>query len=1053
MIWKKLTLFAATLLFPFAVLHAVGVAEAAFRCDFEWMKQVEYDFLNFEEATGSIVKDDSGDSENSFLRLVNVRPSHYLVLTIQLNMKYRPGQTLRFRHREDTEIPGNDNYAYIGIGLQTEDGGKFYGEVSSASYWQNAEKMLSEMTPLNGILLTPDSVLTQITIYGRTQGSEPADLRQMTLDLDDIEFLEKESPPLLSANNPPFFNWRKNMGTVDLEYSQDPDFPEMGTTHVRTARNFFTPSAPLEPGIWYVRVTDANSRSDATVRVEVPENAMTFTTQEIDPEKLGARPYPRLPGLSAEDKADPVALRKEFETLDAMGIPKNPRRWQGNGDPDYPSFISWYGGVHDRLVLSSGVRLEKMAKIADALDSDELRERVFTAAMKIVAWDPNDGSSHEAGDIGAYHVQRGLDYAYDILKNHKSDDELKPIRDMIIIRAEQVQRVLNPFPRGTHKEYNNHAWLAILGMAEGGVVLAGDWPDAVDRVEYARQLYLGLFLPIQGTQGENGEGVVYWAYGGNFLKLFGELMKHACDIDLFQHPWLGKTVRFPIYSCIPNTYAISFANSGKPNHGNFGPLKGESRYVKELALLSGDPYGLWYSNTALPVDGLSPQIPARLPQSIFYDSIGWGIFNTSIVDGTRNVSVGMHAGTYGRAHQHDDQNSITVNAYGDKLLIDSGYYDYFGSRHFEQYSIKTRAHNTILVDQQSQNGRKDGAGAEMTRFFDNRSFGYMTGEAGNPTLNGGKLEQFERRVLFVKPEFIITHDVIKANQPVELAYLAHSSYPLFASSPRRYFDIIGEKAELYARVLAPKEVTFSISTGYDVEPVRPRGNNEWLEESEVVREYHLAAALPEKVSQADFLVAMQIRPQPVTRDSRAKITDVECAAGRAFRAVKADKSVVIGASRLNDGELAVDGLSTDGTLAAARLDAQGNVLCAIAADATVLKFGDKVLATASEPGMLTFPADDLEAVNAVDSLQLSVGGADRSFEGVRVKRAADWLTYYSGSFECGEETVEVTIPGTDVHLISDMVPIPGTVADGKTHFSWTPGSGAHFLVISISESL
>ena len=113
MIWKKLTLFAATLLFPFAVLHAVGVAEAAFRCDFEWMKQVEYDFLNFEEATGSIVKDDLGDSENSFLRLVNVRPSHYLVLTIQLNMKYRPGQTLRVRHREDTEIPGNDNNAYI----------------------------------------------------------------------------------------------------------------------------------------------------------------------------------------------------------------------------------------------------------------------------------------------------------------------------------------------------------------------------------------------------------------------------------------------------------------------------------------------------------------------------------------------------------------------------------------------------------------------------------------------------------------------------------------------------------------------------------------------------------------------------------------------------------------------------------------------------------------------------------------------------------------------------------------------------------------------------
>ena len=80
-------------------------------------------------------------------------------------------------------------------------------------------------------------------------------------------------------------------------------------------------------------------------------------------------------------------------------------------------------------------------------------------------------------------------------------------------------------------------------MGEGGLVLLGEEPMALEYVEYSRQLYIGLFLAVQGFQGENGEGISYWSYGGNFLKLYGEMMKNACGIDLFKHAWLGKTIR------------------------------------------------------------------------------------------------------------------------------------------------------------------------------------------------------------------------------------------------------------------------------------------------------------------------------------------------------------------------------------------------------------------------------------------------------------------------------------------------------------------------------
>jgi hypothetical protein len=59
----------------------------------------------------------------------------------------------------------------------------------------------------------------------------------------------------------------------------------------------------------------------------------------------------------------------------------------------------------------------------------------------------------------------------------------------------------------------------------------------------------------------------------------------------------------------------------------------------------------------------------------------------------------FHSAPYGAfGHGHADQNSFHIIAYDEDLLIDSGYFTPAGDPHRQQWSIRTPAHNTLLVD-------------------------------------------------------------------------------------------------------------------------------------------------------------------------------------------------------------------------------------------------------------------------------------------------------------------------------------------------------------------
>jgi hypothetical protein len=113
-----------------------------------------------------------------------------------------------------------------------------------------------------------------------------------------------------------------------------------------------------------------------------------------------------------------------------------------------------------------------------------------------------------------------------------------------------------------------------------------------------------------------------------------------------------------------------------------------------------------------------------------FKDIGAVYTHSAITQPDANVRLIFHSSPYGaHGHSHADQNSFHVIAYNEDLLLDSGYYTPTGDPHRQQWSVRTKAHNTILVDGEGQTwGDTTGYGT-VSHFEQNTDRVYFTGSA------------------------------------------------------------------------------------------------------------------------------------------------------------------------------------------------------------------------------------------------------------------------------------------------------------------------------------
>ena len=110
-------------------------------------------------------------------------------------------------------------------------------------------------------------------------------------------------------------------------------------------------------------------------------------------------------------------------------------------------------------------------------------------------------------------------------------------------------------------------------------------------------------------------------------------------------------------------------------------------------------------------------------------------------------------------HSHADQNSFVLHAHGWPLLIDSGFYDSYGSPHGAGWYRQTHAHNAMTFDGGQGQTTGDAGGDRQNRRFPS---------LGKNGLGDGRQCARLRRcralrtLVYLRPNHVVVYDALAA---------------------------------------------------------------------------------------------------------------------------------------------------------------------------------------------------------------------------------------------------------------------------------------------------
>jgi hypothetical protein len=262
-------------------------------------------------------------------------------------------------------------------------------------------------------------------------------------------------------------------------------------------------------------------------------------------------------------------------------------------------------------------------------------------------------------------------------------------------------------------------------------------------------------------------------------------------------------------------------------------------------------------------------------------------------------------------HEHHDQGSFRVAAYGEELVAEAGYADYYRDPHYADYFTQAIAHNTVIIDddpfsQEDYDGRYWASFHNFAR-FEGHAFSpgidYLAANLAPAYGDASQVNRLRREYLFVKPDLLIVHDRMEAATPHAYAWMLHIP-PGAQTSIAASQALIRRKAAFAALTAAGENTHWTLQQqpvptiaygDFDRTPVEPR------------EAFRLDSP---REKQGSFLVALHFQkageepapPQPLSTTS-----------GQGFQAAGGAAEVLF---RSKPGPLTTGGLTVDGDVLA-----------------------------------------------------------------------------------------------------------------------------------------
>lgn len=132
------------------------------------------------------------------------------------------------------------------------------------------------------------------------------------------------------------------------------------------------------------------------------------------------------------------------------------------------------------------------------------------------------------------------------------------------------------------------------------------------------------------------------------------------------------------------------------------------------------------------------------------------------------------------SHSHADQNSFILNAWGENLLINSGYREYHRSPHHKAFTQQTVSKNAILIDGKGQKPQVKDARGKIIGFEVGNRMVWTAGDAAeayNTLQEKPIVAEARRDVVMVDQRYFVTRDRVRLSEPKKVSLLLHAESP------------------------------------------------------------------------------------------------------------------------------------------------------------------------------------------------------------------------------------------------------------------------------------
>ncbi len=516
-------------------------------------------------------------------------------------------------------------------------------------------------------------------------------------------------------------------------------------------------------------------------------------------------------------------------------IQKNAKTYRESGDLSHggetfelldkkyllPSLRGYFGAMNQ-----ARFRIEYNSLVAYLNGDAEALKAAKEALLKVSnwsRWEPpwfTSHGQHTYYPAGLLAVQVAI--GYDLLYDDLTENERSKIRNALI--EKQIVPTYKEYVLDNRLMANTSNW---IGHTVGGALVAAAAIADDIKAEEADgkfNIYLGgLLLKMERhiaasylPDGSYGEGISYKEFDLETTAPAFIALKRIFGIDYWKNTHVEKSLSYSIY-------VLTNPIKASPDMGDTHPPK--ARTIAPLVRQTKDPLHRWFyerfeHNSMVDFlffdDTVQPK-PPQLPTSkIFWDK-GNAVFRTGW---KKDDLVFLYRAGANFNHNHADQGAFLLTAFGEPLITEAGWSDYYKDPYYTTFFTQAAGHNTVLVDGNPESQilpdtPQFKALDDYPRITDAiTSEFYDTVGSDLTSAYQNRLRRYTRRIVFVKPHYFVVFDDLETDgKPAQFDFLLHLPNRAGIRTENLTATYKGEKASLAVRLFSPGTAKLSVGNG------------------------------------------------------------------------------------------------------------------------------------------------------------------------------------------------------------------------------------------------